>query len=102
MAREFSDKFYHSKKWKDTRKLFIANRNSIDGGMCQRCKKDIGYIVHHKIELNETNINDPYISLGLDNLMWLCHTCHNEIHGIEPKRYEFDDDGNIIPIEVNE
>ncbi len=51
---------------------------------CEVCHKLIHKkyqaIGHHKIELNMMNVNDPSISLNLDNLMLVCHKCHNDIH----------------------
>jgi hypothetical protein len=36
--------------------------------------------VHHKIYLNESNIDDPNITLSHDNLELVCHDCHNREH----------------------
>lgn len=77
MAKKFSDRFYHSKEWKACRKSFIALRVTIDGGMCQHCKQELGYIVDHAVELNPDNINDPDIALNNKNLQFLCLACHN-------------------------
>lgn len=81
MAKEFAKKFYKSKKWRRCRELYILNRTTIDGGLCERCKKDIGYILHHKINLTEENITNPWITLSENNLEWLCHECHNKEDG---------------------
>ncbi len=50
----------------------------IDGGMCEKCREQLGYIVHHKIRLTAKNINNPNITLNLKNLAYLCKTCHDE------------------------
>lgn len=59
-------------------------------------------IVHHKIHLNDTNINDPYISLDWNNLELLCVDCHNKEHmqkNIEVREdITFDSEGRVIPI----
>lgn len=34
MAKEYADKFYHSKAWKDCKRSFISDRVAVDGGMC--------------------------------------------------------------------
>ena len=60
------------------------------------CHQDLGYIVHHKIELTPDNINDPDISLNHRRLMYLCHNCHNKIHGREQDRCSFSADGDVI------
>ena len=98
MAKEFSYDFYHSKEWQKTRDLVIQKRH----GLCERClAKGIiktGNTVHHKIELTPENINDPRISLGLDNLQLLCRDCHADVHrkwkGSD--RYELDEWGNVV------
>ncbi len=75
----------------------MAYRISVDGGLCQMCQQEQGYIVHHKIEITPENINDPDITMGTGNLMYLCHDCHNKIHGIEPPRYRFNSNGDVLP-----
>lgn len=80
MARDYSRPFYNSKKWKDTRDAYFNSQY----GICELCGKP-GEEVHHKIFLNPQNINDPYITLGWDNLQLLCRSCHNDIH---EKAYE--------------
>lgn len=77
--KEFANKFYHSKKWQKCRNSYISKRTGIDGGMCERCHAEPGYIVHHKIVLTPENIMDPDISLNHDNLQYVCHICHNKI-----------------------
>ena len=54
--------------------------------------------VHHIVHLTNDNVDDPNISINLDNLILLCKECHNKIHGrFEGKRaYDFDSDGNLL------
>ena len=54
--------------------------------------------VHHKIHLDESNINDYNISLNEDNLIVLCDQCHRKIHitSALQEGYIFDNEGNII------
>lgn len=80
MAQEFAKKFYKSKAWLKCRGSYTANRITIDGGLCERCKGRIGYIVHHKIKLNKSNINNPDISLTHCNLEYVCKQCHDDDH----------------------
>lgn len=97
MARGFAKAFYKSTAWRKCRASFIAYRQSIDGGLCQICKDDTGYIVHHREWITAQNINDPYITLNHSNLQYVCHDCHNRIDS--EARYYFGEDGNVYEIE---
>lgn len=107
MARKFAEAFYHSKQWSKCRASFISKRKAIDGGFCQDCRTELGYIVHHKIELNPDNINNPDISLNHANLKYVCKNCHEKVesHSYRQKhipdeiKYTFDANGNPVPIE---
>lgn len=55
-----------------------------------------GEIVHHKIELNEDNVNDPSVALNPDNMMLVCFDCHNKIHFKSEKRYSIGQDGSVL------
>ena len=83
MAQEFAKTFYDSKAWKDCKRIFISERITEDGGLCQRCHELPGFIVHHKILLTPENIHDAEISLNTDNLEYVCNNCHNKIHLVE-------------------
>lgn len=98
--KDWTERFYSHKAWLQCRDSFIAKRIGIDGGMCQRCRQRLGYIVHHKIVLTPENIKDPEISLNHENLEFLCHQCHNEEHDVfrASRRAVFDDDGNVIDV----
>lgn len=81
MAREFARKFYHSKEWKRIREIVFQR----DNGLCQKCLKEKdeevpGDEVHHLIWLRPTNINNPNITMNMDNLVLLCRDCHMQIH----------------------
>lgn len=98
MAKNFSNKFYHSKKWKNIR-AFVLQR---DFYMCKICKIPNSSTVHHIKELTPMNIDDSSISINPDNLVTLCNRCHNLIHDKYKysegrKRYTFDAEGNVIP-----
>lgn len=73
MYHRFSDKFYHSKAWIDCRTGYIVSVY----GLCERCN-DPGYIVHHKITLTPSNIDNPDITLNWIHLEYLCLKCHNK------------------------
>ena len=105
MAKEWAKRFYKSKAWQQTRAAYISKRVSIDGGMCEVCGKHLGYIVHHITELTPRNISDAKISLGMDNLMYVCKDCHDEFDGhfqnwrekIRKCKCDFADDGQVPP-----
>ena len=71
MAKDFSRKFYLSKAWQECRASFIASRQIIDGGLCERCKERLGEEVHHTIKLTPENINDADITLNHARLKFL-------------------------------
>ncbi|MDE6182051.1 MAG: HNH endonuclease [Eubacteriales bacterium] len=101
MAREFAKSFYNSKAWKKCRIAYINNRILIDGGLCEKCKNELGYILHHKKELTPTNINDVNVTLNHCNLEYVCHSCHNAEHSGGADKIllcGFDEEGQpIIP-----
>lgn len=99
MAKEFSRPFYSSAAWLACRQSYIAERIKADGGLCEECRLRIGYIVHHKINIDESNVNNPEITLNHDNLQYVCKYCHDrmENHFVKGSRvevrYVFDDFG---------
>lgn len=96
MAREFAKDFYRSKEWQTVRTTVIANAF----GICQRCKKKPGKIVHHIIHLTPYNIGNKDIALGLGNLKLVCKECHEAEHNhlLATTRDDvmFDKDGQLI------
>lgn len=100
MSRDFATSFYNSSAWKKARQVCLSKNH----GICQICKKAFpskDLIVHHRVHLTPDNINDVNITLNQDNLMCICHDCHNTIHGKTDdlnKTFVFDDDGNIVDI----
>jgi len=106
MAKDYARPFYDSQAWKACRQSYIANRIKIDGGLCEECHRRIGYIVHHKIMIDESNVNDVNVTLSHDNLQFVCKICHDRFddHFVRRKkngasiRYTFDENGQpIIP-----
>lgn len=75
MAREFARSFYNSTKWKEMRE-YIFNKYY---GLCADCGKP-GEEVHHIEWLKPTNIDNPEVTLGEDNLVLLCKDCHFNKH----------------------
>lgn len=99
MAKPWAKKFLHGKPWLACRAGYIEHRVRIDGGLCEVCRKKLGYIVHHKILLTPENIDDPEISLNWDHLSFECKDCHDlhEGHGVKRTVLPvcgFDSDGN--------
>ena len=107
--------FYKTSQWFKTSNSYRKHVFNI----CERCgvptwrKNDKNYIrlkeqgedvrfgiVHHKVHLNELNINDPYITLSFDNLELLCIECHNKEHMTQVAEIredvQFDDEGRVI------
>lgn len=104
MAKIFAKSFYNSKKWIRCRDSYIQQRMCIDGGMCEVCHAAAGYIVHHKVMLDEYNIKDPDVALNHNNLMYVCKECHDafEGHGVGKAAARplcvFDENGQPISV----
>lgn len=100
MAKEFAKKFYSSKAWLSCRDSYIDKRVLIDGGLCEKCHEEPGYIVHHVTELTPNNISNPLIALNHDNLQYVCKKCHDKEHGVfcNTKNYYFSESGEVLPI----
>lgn len=102
MAKEFAKKFYKSKAWRACRRAYIDSRIEKDGGLCEECHEEPGYIVHHKIILTAQNINNPDISLNHRHLAYVCKYCHDREEGhafvkIKKIVHSFTDEGQPIP-----
>lgn len=105
MAKKWAKSFYNSKAWENCRTAYVSHRMNIDGGLCEECHKEQGYIVHHIINLTPSNINNPEISLNHSNLKYVCKDCHDryEGHFINSKTntepiVEFDEYGQPIDL----
>jgi hypothetical protein len=72
--------FYASGEWQAFRAVIIAERDPI----CQECGKIIANPldchVHHIKELTPENVNDVMISLNPENVLVVCHDCHDKEH----------------------
>lgn len=73
MAKEYSKAFYNSNSWRKLRRYVCESRN----WTCEECGS-YGDQVHHIIEINPDNINNPEITLNENNLQLLCESCHNK------------------------
>ena len=76
MAMSYAEKFYNSRAWRKTQKLFLMQKYHT----CEDCG-DLAVMVHHIRHITPANINDPEITLNFDNLRALCLPCHNATHG---------------------
>lgn len=94
--KDFAVAFYKSKSWKRCRDGYMSRA----GGLCEECLKRGVYrpaaLVHHLIEINPQNINDPSVTLNWDNLQAVCRECHAEKHGARARRYTVDETGKVI------
>ena len=94
MAQAFSKRFYDSRLWKQQR-LHALHR---DNYQCQDCGGRAEE-VHHIRALDASVMDDQRITLGLDNLISLCHNCHTKRHADSaavPEGYHFDETGQLI------
>lgn len=93
--KEFAKKFYKSRAWQSTRLAYLKSV----GGLCERCLKRGLYkpaeIVHHKVYIDEQNINDPAVTLSWTNLEAVCRECHEDEHYDGAKRYKVDEYGRV-------
>ena len=91
-------RFYNSAKWKKCRASYI---DTVDGGLCEHCNEEPGYIVDHIKEINSRNINDPYITLNHNNLQYLCLECHNtktfRKYSAIREGFMFNEEGELVP-----
>lgn len=103
MAQDFAKPFYRSKEWQQCRAAYIQSVH----GLCERClAKGItkpGKILHHKVTLTPSNINDPAITLNWDLLEYQCQDCHNQEHNgsgdneVVRKGLMFNENGELVP-----
>lgn len=89
--KEYAKGFYRSKAWHDVSRLYMTSKHYV----CERCG-GVGVICHHKKYITPWNVNDPAITLNMDNLECLCQECHNQEHSAKVSRAIFDESGNMI------
>jgi 5-methylcytosine-specific restriction protein A len=97
MARAEFSRFYHSKAW-----LHLSQEVRTRAfHLCQLCQRP-GNEVHHIIPITLDNIDNPLITLNPDNLICLCHDCHNAIHNRylhSSRSITFDSSGRPIAVQ---
>lgn len=84
MARTLQE-FYWSEEWKRFRAAVVASRRTAEGDViCAHCGLPIvrpyDLILHHVIELDETNFTDLEVALNPANVVCVHSACHNVIH----------------------
>lgn len=95
------EQFYGSPEWKAVRDLCKKRA----GGLCERCLADgiikAAVVAHHKTPITKDNINNPSITLSLDNLQALCTDCHAKVHHPNPtkRRWTVDEYGRVYGLD---
>lgn len=93
--KQFAEAFYKSKAWQNCRSSYLEAQ----GGLCEDCLARGIYrpaeIVHHIVPIDDSNINDPAVTLNWSNLRAVCRECHAVEHGARVRRYTIDDMGRI-------
>ena len=93
--QKYAERFYKSQGWQQCRDGYLRSV----GGLCENCMKSGIYtpavIVHHKIHINQQNINDPTVTYNWNNLQALCRDCHAATHTKKTKRFSVDARGNV-------
>ena len=92
MAREWAKKFYTSAAWRRVRREALRREMFTCAICCGQAQE-----VHHINELTPLNINEPSVALNLNNLVSLCHNCHNSITKKSAEQdYFFDEYGQYV------
>lgn len=91
--------FYKSRTWQACRSIALAR----DNYLCQECLKQgkiTPYDVVHHIKPRKEY---PELALDADNLVCLCHTCHNKQHPEKGrgKKKEENRNLNIVEFKAN-
>lgn len=77
--------FYRTDEWEALLAVLSLERaNNAGDIICEHCGKPIvlkyDRIGHHKKHLTLGNVNDANVSLNPENIAFVHHRCHNEIH----------------------
>lgn len=89
LSKQERDSFYKSKEW--TRLAFeIKARDNFE---CQICKSQGGLQRHKLIAHHIRPLSNDYDKrLDKDNLITVCHACHNTLHYNNIKANKWDDE----------
>lgn len=97
MARPEFKSFYNSAAW--IKLSNVVRTQSYH--LCQLCQQP-GDEIHHIIPITLDNLDNPRITLNPDNLICLCHDCHNAIHDryrTATRKITFDSDGRPTSVQ---
>lgn len=101
--------FYKSRLWKQVKNNIWLKQSCL----CAICHRPVYVdgisdyipreyrrtgIVHHKVFLNDVNLDDENISIAEDNLEGVCKDCHEKLHHtdvVTRQGYIFDEEGNL-------
>lgn len=95
--KPWAEQFYKSDAWQKCRESYMKKV----GGLCEICLQQgiitPAEIVHHKIRLGPSNIDNPAVTMNFDNLQALCRKHHGEVHSprTAARRYEVDAAGHV-------
>ena len=67
-------KFYHSSLWTKARQ----HKLEISRGICERCG-GVSLEVHHKVPLEDENVDNPTVAIRMNDLELLCSSCHDAV-----------------------
>lgn len=75
--KDITESFYHSKEWRKVRREVLAR----DKRECQICKS-LGKVTIDNLLVHHIYILEYYFykRLDIDNLITVCHSCHEMIH----------------------
>lgn len=68
-------RFYNSKAWNKTRTLALIR----DYYLCQMCLRNKLIVVYDVVHHIKSLKDYPELALTLENLISLCHACHNKV-----------------------
>lgn len=93
--KEYAEAFYKSTTWQQCRETAIKRDRYLCVDCMRRGFQTPAEEVHHIKPITPENINDPEITLNLDNLVSLCRECHQARHNKREKRYRVDEFGRV-------
>ena len=95
--KAYAEKLYKSREWQKVRNLYMTSAKWI----CERCGQPATICLHKKY-VTQHNINNPEITLNMENLEALCRECHekehsrNKLYARQSTGIGFDEKGNIV------
>lgn len=87
------------RRWSTTKRMVDSREN----GTCLKCSQP-GTDVHHRIVRGMGGTKNEAVAYGLANLILLCRSCHNWVHGHPTESYKLGflvhswDDPEEVPV----